>query len=547
MVFPVPILYPSFTDIATCPLHTEQIVYEDTMKRSLQNLLDQWNEQESPVKGQALEILKQAEQELPDKPWLTEEPSDEIATLWKDYLETTGRPDFLQNLGDRATRYRWSDSAMGAIQVSRYDLLDMLNRNLREHPGRVFLQDSEGSHVVRGTYEELAPMFRAMAASLYKLAGRQQPRVAILSSNRMDSAATDIACLLYGIFVTPLNVHFDEENLAGVFKQLDINIAVTDTSERLHRLARVSEKINRTIHLVSFEDVGSVGKHEPVRLGEYRTQLGREDIDKILQKRPRRSIYEICTALFTSGSTGVPKGVTFNMYHMVSKRFARAAALPGVGNEEVLLAYLPLYHTFGRYFELLGMMYWGGTYVFSESPSAESLISQLTTIRPTGLISIPLRWVQIHERTLDNLDEAAPMEEARRVVRTIVGDRLRWGISAAGYLDPRVFRFFQNMGVELVSGFGMTEATGGITMSPPGEYKDNTVGVPLPGVEIRFGKEGELQVKAPYIARYLDEAGPGDEVDPVEDYWLATGDLFREIEDSHLEIVDRIKDIYKNN
>ena len=85
----------------------------------------------------------------------------------------------------------------------------------------------------------------------------------------------------------------------------------------------------------------------------------------------------------------------------------------------------------------------------------------------------------------------------------ITGGRLRWGLSAAGYLDPRVFRFFQSRGVALCSGFGMTEATGGITMSPPGEYVDGTVGIPLPGMRLRLTERGELLIGGEYVARYL--------------------------------------------
>jgi long-chain acyl-CoA synthetase len=89
----------------------------------------------------------------------------------------------------------------------------------------------------------------------------------------------------------------------------------------------------------------------------------------------------------------------------------------------------------------------------------------------------------------------------------------------------------------------MTEATGGITMTPPGEYEEGSVGLPLPGIRVRLGESDELEIAGPYVARYLDEAEPAED----GERWLKTGDVFREREGGHLEIVDRVKDIYKNS
>ena len=186
--------------------------------------------------------------------------------------------------------------------------------------------------------------------------------------------------------------------------------------------------------------------------------------------------------------------MAFTQQNLVSKRFARAAALPDVGEDEVFLCYLPLFHTFGRYLELLGAIYWRGTYTFAGNPSAETLFRQLPEVRPTGLISIPLRWAQVHQRCLDAVGAASSPARQREVFAEITGGRLRWGLSAAGYLEPRVFRFFHRHGVQLASGFGMTEGTGGLTMTPPGDYLDDSVGVPLPGTRVRFGESGELEI-----------------------------------------------------
>lgn len=110
------------------------------------------------------------------------------------------------------------------------------------------------------------------------------------------------------------------------------------------------------------------------------------------------------------------------MANLVTKRFARAAALPFVGEEETLLCFLPLYHTFGRYLELLGMLFWGGTYVFAGNPSLDGLAAGLRTVEPTGLISIPIRWAQLESRAREAAGEApSPRPRAPRFVRSSEG------------------------------------------------------------------------------------------------------------------------------
>ncbi len=254
--------------------------------------------------------------------------------------------------------------------------------------------------------------------------------------------------------------------------------------------------------------------------------------------------------LFTSGSTGRPKGVSFSEYNLVAKRFARAAALPDVGEDEVFLCFLPLYHTFGRYLELLGSIYWGGTYVVSGNPSPERLFSLFPQVRPTGFISVPIRWAQLHEACLEAIDAAGPGVDEGVAARRVLGPSLRWGLSAAGFLDPKVFRFFERIGVALSSGFGMTEGTGGITMTPPGRYADNAHGLPLPGLEAELDENGQLRIRGAYVARYLEDAPPGGKVpypdSPGGREWLATGDVFEIMPNGYFRIVDRIKDIYKN-
>ncbi len=472
------------------------------------------------------------------------------SSVWHEYLNYTGRPRFLLSLGEYELRERWAETVFKAVFHSDYNLLDLFRQRAEESPERVLFEESVNSFQRQWNYADVDRYTRRIAAAFYK--SRKEPRVVIFLENCADGACADLGCLFYDILTVPLNVHFDEETLTHIFNKLGINIAVTDSRDRLRRLMKVSSRVETPFQIFVTDKDNDELRDEDYYLGEACSLLSAADIESLLSSRRRKPVDEVASALFTSGSTGKPKGVCFSQFNMVTKRFARAAALPGVGRDETLLCYLPLYHTFGRFLEMLGMIYWGGTYVFSGNPSFEALLRCLPEARPTGLIGIPLRWIQLRDECIEKGGQTASLELQKKIFDELTGGRLRWGLSAAGYLDPGVFHFFHRNGTALCSGFGMTEATGGLTMTPPGEYQDNSVGKALPGAYLRSTEKGELLISGPYIARYLDtfddHQEPSWRIPPFDDdYWLPTGDLFRKREDGHYEIVDRIKDIYKNN
>ena len=479
------------------------------------------------------------------------------SSLARDVLAETSRIDFISCLSPEDAAGRWAEAVFRWLQVGRFSLLDLFRARAEAHPGKILFQDMSAPLPPQWSYEQIGRMTRVMAAALHALApgggavgGGEAPRVAVFADNRIEGACADLACLFYDILDTPLNTHFSRENLLDIFDRLKINVVLTDTRERRRLLESLRGKTAAPFTIVSLVPEPPSDRSGAPFLGELCLTLGEADIERHLAARRRFEPGEVATVMFTSGSTGRPKGVSFSIYNIVAKRFARGAALPGVGRDEVFLSYLPLFHTFGRYLEMLGAIYWGGTYVFAGNPSADTLFSLFPKVQPTAFISVPIRWAQLHERCLERADAEGPAGSEERALRSVVGRRLRWGLSAAGYLDARVFRFFERHGIEAGSGFGMTEGTGGITMTPPGRYEDNSQGLPLPGMRVRLGPGGELQISGHYVARYLEDKGPGDIIpfpqSPETDYWLSTGDVFQVLPNGYYRIVDRIKDINKN-
>ncbi len=454
------------------------------------------------------------------------------------FLDISRKSQFLLALPSKQREQRWVQLVLKAIKASGYTLQTMFLQRVANYRSITALRTLRDDEIRDYSWSWLHRRVCALVSAIDAIT-KKKPKVAILSANSIESACVDLACLFGGIFVSPLDIHFDEEELTRLFKDFRYNIAFADNEERTLRLIEVRERLRADLEIIC------LGREEVFQFKgiRYLDQL-LSDMG-VAQQLPRITDPDrLATVMFTSGSTGKPKGVAFTDFNILSKRFCRAAAVPFIGDDDIFLCYLPLYHTFGRFLELMGCMFWGAIYTFVEDLSSETLITNMQRVQPTVLISIPQRWEYIKECAYQQLNEQYPTaDQEHEALHKVVGGRLRWGLSAAGYLPAETFRFFQRNGVDLCSGFGMTEATGGITMTPPGRYKEGTVGIPLPGIEVQLTDSGEMRIRGAYVAKYITNI---DEKLTYKDGWLYTGDIFTVDQDGYYTIVDRVKDIYKN-
>ena len=438
----------------------------------------------------------------------------------------------------------WLDLLLPALERSDYCVGDLLLSREETDPKVIALRVL-GSEACELTVADVARRTRALARGMLTLLrGDEAAKVAILADNGLEAALCDLACLSNGIVDLPLPANAVADQLVFMLRHSGARVLLVDGQEQLSKILPSLASLPELREVVVFDRAvadrnGLLSLHQMVDQGSG----GFDDQEREARAARVRS-RDLATVMYTSGSTGRPKAIAFSHLNVISKRLCRGFALPRVGEGDVFLAYLPLYHTFGRWLELTGSLWWGATYVFARSTARPSLLEDFRSVRPTVFISVPKKWLELHEAALAE-SASESHDEVAATLQALCGGRLHHGLSAAGYLDPEVFKTFHRAGVELCSGYGMTEATGGITMTPPGEYREGSIGKALPGIELRRSDDGELLIRGPYVSAGYLNPGEGD-VGADAEGWFATGDLFAVDNDGHYQITGRKKEIYKN-
>src|SRR5512136_283840 len=439
----------------------------------------------------------------------------------------------------------WTRLLVPVIERADHTFGDML-RSREETDPRVVAMRVLGAEAAELSVADLARRTRSIARGLLALVPEEPDlKVALLSENSLDVALADIACLSNGIVDFPLPANSTPEQVAYMLRHSGARILVVSDEEQVDKVLPSLPGLPDLKEVVVVSRAAA-DRHGLLSLEQAVAQgAGAFDDAERAARAARVRSRDVATVMYTSGTTGRPKGIVFNHLNLVSKRLCRGFALPHVNERDFFLAYLPLYHTFGRYLGMTGSLWWGATYVFARSTGQAALAEDFKNVRPTTFISVPKKWMELQE-TAQRVAPPDDPDAAAGHLRALTGGRLAHGLSAAGYLDPIVFRAFHRAGVELCSGYGMTEATGGITMTPPGEYVDGSIGRPLPGIECVRAEDGELLIRGSYVSRgYFKPEGEEKEAHDAEG-WFHTGDLVSIDAGGHFRITGRKKEIYKN-
>jgi len=468
--------------------------------------------------------------------------SDGIPNLNKlihGYLDIFRLSEFLTKIYDER---RWDDLILRLIEDSNFTFGKLFDQRKKEYATKSLFNLISGKIKQEISWQQVSKKVDELALAIANNISFPDSKVAFLMTNSLLMVELDLACLTNGIVNVMLPGNSVPQNIEFILNQNKAELLLISDEKQLQKIKAIKSRLTFVKRVVLLEGISA--EDWVLSFNEFISyeNNGRELLKTIRETTTPNSL---ATLMYTSGTTGEPKGIKFLNKNIVYKRFCRAMALPKISDKDVFLAFLPLFHTFGRFLEMTGSVFWGTEYVFMQNPAVHTMISNMQLVNPSIFISIPKKWMELYEQINDTVDiEFDDDDKIKDAVLNITGGNLKWGISAAGYLPPEIFKFFQKYGIELMSGFGMTEATGGITLTPPNKYIENSLGGALPGIKIKLADDGELLIKGGYV---MDGYFGQDKTEVFDAQgWFATGDIMRMDENGFITIIDRKKEIYKN-
>ncbi len=457
------------------------------------------------------------------------------------YLNVFRLSPFLKQVAGES---RWPELIAAIIVASDFTVPRLLAQRLHAYKNKTLFRVLEGNSETKYTWQEAYEQIHRLSLALLGLVGAEKSKevkIAFLMENSLSMALLDLACLSTGIVNIMIPANSVPSQIEFIVRQTGASFILLSNDKQLAKVKSIRSKLPTLQQVVLLS--GSSMEPWVLSFEEFLKHAGGVNEALLSKKQNNLRSEQLATVMYTSGTTGDPKGIMFSQKNIIFKRFCRALALPDIGTNDRFLSFLPLYHTFGRWLEMMGSIFWAAEYAFMENPALSTMLDNMKRVHPTIFISIPKKWMQLYEHVAGHVDmERDDPETIQSFVKQASGGKLTWGLSAAGYLEPDVFRFFQANGIHLMSGFGMTEATGGITMTDYTDYVDNSLGKPLPGIEVKLGDDGEMLIRGDYVMMGYY----GVDEQPFVDGWFPTGDIMRQDAKGYFEIIDRKKEIYKN-
>ena len=459
----------------------------------------------------------------------------------------------------------------------------LLLRNARERGGQAAMREKDLGIWQSWTWAEVAAEVRAMACGLASLGFRRGDKLAVIGDNRPRLYWSMVAAQALGGVPVPMYQDAAAKEMVFVVDHAEARFALAEDQEQVDKLLEIRDRCPR-LETICYDDSRGLRHYDQDFLHSYEALLARgRDYDQahpgFFEAEVAKSTGEdISVILYTSGTTGQPKGVVLTFENVI-RTAQNAIDFDGLTDKEEMLAYLPMAWV-GDHIFSYAQSYCAGFCVSCPESSA-TVMHDLNELGPTFFFAPPRIFENILTNVMIRMADAgwpkrkmfhAFMAVARRAGTRILDrqpvpwrDRLlyalgellvygplknRLGLSrvhvaytAGEAIGPDIFDFYRALGVNLKQLYGMTEASVFVTLQPDGEIRPDTVGRPAPEVEIRLAEDGEVLFRSPGVFQeYFKNPEATSEAKTTEG-WVHTGDAGLFTEDGHLRIIDRAKDV----
>ncbi|HUH74379.1 MAG TPA: AMP-binding protein [Chitinophagales bacterium] len=420
---------------------------------------------------------------------------------------------------------------------------DKFSQHVQSQPNTVFLRQPFEGKWHEMTWKEVDTQVRSMAAYLQSLGLEPGSKVAIISKNCAHWIMSDIAILMAGYVSVPLYPTIPSDIIEYVMKHSEAKVAFVG---KLDDWDKQKSGMPADVHCISYP---------------FWTESCDANWDEVvsktapLQNSAKKNGDDLMTIVYTSGTTGLPKGVVHS-FHTFSYAINNAmATMNDLGREERFFSYLPLSHIAERMLVEMGGIYTGGSISFAES--LETFANDLQSVKPTVFLAVPRIWTKFQMGILAKLPQnklnillAIPFVSSliKTKIKTGLGlNNTKYVLAGAAPLPASTMNWFDKLDIKICEAYAMTENCAYSHFTRKEFRKPSFVGQAFPHVEVRLSDEGEIQVKseATMIGYYKEPEKTAECITP--DGYLCTGDQGIIDNDGFLKITGRIKDIFKTD
>jgi long-chain acyl-CoA synthetase len=460
-----------------------------------------------------------------------------------------------------------SERVTGATTIGRM----VLSAQERGNDVALRYPSSDGEQTI--TYAELGERSRELARALIALGVERGDVVSILCSTRAEWTLCELGAECAGAIVAPIYHTNSPEECRHVLADSEARLVFCEDAEQVAKIALIEGQLPELEHVIVLD--GHAAGASPIQALRRRAE---EVEPQAVDERVRAvSPEDVATLVYTSGTTGPPKGCMLTHANLLSATAMYSGQLELDDVQPVIYMFLPLAHVLARIAQIV-VLDVGGTLAYWSRDSTK-ILEEIAATSPTHFVAVPRIYEKLHTGVVSALDGAGPhrrllfgwaLEVGRRAraaeragrspgrlararvrladrlalakVRALFGERLQMALVGAAPIDHELLEFFDACGVTVLEGYGMTESCATATLNPFHAPRFGTVGKALPDSEVMLTEGSEILMRGPHVfAGYHGD--PAATRATLTDGWLHSGDLGELSSDGYLTVTGRKKDL----